>query len=888
MPARWRKYGNYVILVPLCAAALFYQIVASVTGAKDALYGDSLPDVPFSLGTDGTVGSIQPAAEKAGIHLGDRVLAVDGRNLVNERDLHDIINHHRPGDRLKIFDLPRGQTRPKTVTIAVPPVSSAPRRPGALIFAFGLITVKLFCVLIGVYVVVRRPRDKRAWIAFGLMLSLSQVINFETGLPESFWVFATVWRFVCLLNWSFVIAAFGLYFPEQFAWDLKRPWIKWLYLGPVLCVNFLILLAIAGSQYRFAAFPALDHLDEFPLTNPQVLISISISIFFVCIGMKEGTAKKPDVKRRLRLLEAGAGVGLGPVGLLLCYEAVFHVDEAHIPEALVLTICGLFVVFPLTLAYVVLTERAMELRVVIRQGMRYALARGGLRLIIFCACALLFWRLSLAVSQSHMSNAGKIAILISTIACVVFVIRRLRSQVFEAIDKKFFREHYEAEAVLSDLSENVRTIMDEKQLFETVTRCISDALHVAHSCVLVNNDGILRPVFAAGLAIPERVELPEDGKAVSIVAQSKEPPPVYFDRQDNWIHSTPHHELLTLKALGAQLLLPLKSKDRLLGLLCLGPKLSEEPFSKTDINVLRSVTLQTGLALENSRLTAAMALEVAQRERLNREIEIAREVQERLFPQSLPVIAGIDYSGACRPALGVGGDYYDFLSLPNGDLGIAIGDVSGKGIAAALLMASLQASLRGQALAGTTDLAQLMSNVNRLVFEATPPNRYATFFYGQYSQHTRTFRYVNAGHNPPFILRKTSGGTIHVIRLDAGGIVVGLFPETPYQQGYLKLEPGDVFVGFTDGISEAMNRAEEEWGEEKLIPAAAAHADKPACEMIPSLIADADRFADGAPQHDDMTLVVLKVQPETAGLRAASQALAGQKPVDLPANLPVS
>lgn len=173
---------------------------------------------------------------------------------------------------------------------------------------------------------------------------------------------------------------------------------------------------------------------------------------------------------------------------------------------------------------------------------------------------------------------------------------------------------------------------------------------------------------------------------------------------------------------------------------------------------------------------------MAQRERLNREIEIAREVQERLFPQQLPVIAGIDYCGACRPALGVGGDYYDFLKLANGELGVAIGDVSGKGIAAALLMASLQASLRGQAMTGLTDLAQLMTNVNRLVYDATPPNRYATFFYGQYNRENRLFCYVNAGHNPPFVLRRTKNATVHVIRLDTGGPVVGLFPEAPYQQ----------------------------------------------------------------------------------------------------------
>ena len=190
---------------------------------------------------------------------------------------------------------------------------------------------------------------------------------------------------------------------------------------------------------------------------------------------------------------------------------------------------------------------------------------------------------------------------------------------------------------------------------------------------------------------------------------------------------------------------------------------------------------------------------------------------------------------------------------------MAIGDVSGKGIAAALLMASLQASLRGQVLSGQGNLARLIANVNQLVYEATPASRYATFFYGQFERATLTFRYVNAGHNPPIILRPTTEDLTHVLRLETGGPVVGLFPKTPYQEGTVALEPGDIFVGFTDGISEAMNAADEEWGEERLIPAAFAHAKDSAADIIPELMADADSFVAGAPQHDDMTLVILKV-----------------------------
>src|SRR5215467_5005597 len=198
---------------------------------------------------------------------------------------------------------------------------------------------------------------------------------------------------------------------------------------------------------------------------------------------------------------------------------------------------------------------------------------------------------------------------------------------------------------------------------------------------------------------------------------------------------------------------------------------------------------QTALAQEVARLTTAIGREMAQRERLNRELEIAREVQEHLFPQRLPPAPGLDYCGQCRPAREVGGDYYDFLDLPDGRLGIAIGDVSGKGVGAALMMASLEASLRALA-SVVQDPADLMGRVNSLVCQASAANRYATLFYAEYHPATRCLTYVNAGHNPPVVLRN-SGGTCQVLRLETGGSVIGLLPQR-YHRGAFAHQTGDL------------------------------------------------------------------------------------------------
>ena len=263
------------------------------------------------------------------------------------------------------------------------------------------------------------------------------------------------------------------------------------------------------------------------------------------------------------------------------------------------------------------------------------------------------------------------------------------------------------------------------------------------------------------------------------------------------------------------------------------------------------------LALENSRLTAQIAAEVANRVERNRELDLAREVQQRLFPQAYPPIAGLDYAGACRPAKGVGGDYYDFIRLSDTELGIAIGDVSGKGISAALLMATLRALLHAQTRHRVTDLTDVMVNLNRLVYESSTANRYATFFYAQYDASTRLLEYVNAGHNPPLIFR-TRSDRHDVLRLDGSGPVVGLFPECSYVKQSMRLEEGDLLVLYTDGITEAMNAAGEEWGEDRLMQMIGASRALPARELIDHILHTCDEFVAGAAQYDDMTLITAR------------------------------
>jgi sigma-B regulation protein RsbU (phosphoserine phosphatase) len=247
--------------------------------------------------------------------------------------------------------------------------------------------------------------------------------------------------------------------------------------------------------------------------------------------------------------------------------------------------------------------------------------------------------------------------------------------------------------------------------------------------------------------------------------------------------------------------------------------------------------------------------EQKQRQRLENEISIAREVQSQLFPQSLPSLPGLQLAAICRPARVVSGDYYDFIRLGPSSVGIALADISGKGIFAALLMASLQAALRSTAaLDGHGGTAGLVARLNEHVFKNTSDDRYATFFYGVYDSDARTLTYTNAGHLAPFFL---SNGKMQ--ELDTGGTVVGLIEDSTYTQGVIKVAPGSLLVMFSDGLTEPENVYGEEFGVQRLKDEVMKQSTVPLEKLAENLIASADQWAGAADQADDITVVIARM-----------------------------
>jgi predicted permease len=357
----------------------------------------------------------------------------------------------------------------------------------------------------------------------------------------------------------------------------------------------------------------------------------------------------------------------------------------------------------------------------------------------------------------------------------------------------------------------------------------------------------------------DTLSIPANGCLLNRVQHYPHALPLTADDLDVWSRWArdlkPQHvaEIDLLRAHAVRMAVPLRAKTEIVGLLLLGPPAGRDSYAREEKELLSSASDVFALMLENGRLTER-ALE---QEKLRRDLALAAEVQRRLLPPQPPQSQAITLTAFTMPARSVGGDYYDFLDLGGERIGVAIADVSGKGVAAALVMSVVQASLRVISQDKSLRVSELAARMNGFLHQSTGANKYATFFYAQVDC-GRRLQYVNAGHNPPYLVRRSSAG-VEISELGVGGTVIGLFPQLTFEEAAVELSPGDVLVAFTDGVTEARNTADDEFGEERVKDLLRATAGLPAAQISSRLADEVRAFIGDAEQHDDLTFVVMAV-----------------------------
>lgn len=300
-----------------------------------------------------------------------------------------------------------------------------------------------------------------------------------------------------------------------------------------------------------------------------------------------------------------------------------------------------------------------------------------------------------------------------------------------------------------------------------------------------------------------------------------------------------------------RVVVPMQIQNETRGYIFLGDKITKQPYIESDLEFLQTLGNVAIISLENARLF----IETLEKQKLEEEMALAWNIQARLLPKTMPDLSNILIHGVNIPSKQVGGDYFDIINIDSNCLGITIADVSGKGMGAALLMSNLQASLQSL-VKENYSLDKLVGRINNVIYQNTDPEKYITFFYGQLNKKTLTFDYVNAGHNPPYLLHKD--GTMD--ELITGGIILGMMPDMPYEIGTCQLKKGDMLMLFTDGVTETMTLDDEEYEETRLINflKRTGLSKKPE-EINNDLILELEQFASGAPQNDDITILTIQI-----------------------------
>jgi phosphoserine phosphatase RsbU/P len=307
---------------------------------------------------------------------------------------------------------------------------------------------------------------------------------------------------------------------------------------------------------------------------------------------------------------------------------------------------------------------------------------------------------------------------------------------------------------------------------------------------------------------------------------------------------------VALHQIGITALIPMHLQNQTKGLIMLGPRLRGGEYLPVDLEFLYSLGNLAIISIENARLFR----DALEKQRLEDELKIAREIQQGLLPEKLPAIRGFEIAGINIPSFQVGGDYYDVIEHSEKDYVVAIGDVSGKGTPAALLMAGVQAVLRTIAPLHLP-LPVATGRMNDLICMNTHGGKFITFFWGVLETESQRFKYVNAGHNPPMLIRKNGS----VDKLEKGGLILGIMKNvTAYEEGVCQIEPGDVLLMYTDGVSEAMNPESVDFSEEALERVAKGARNSSAREIITAIQQALLAHTKGSPQSDDITMLVLR------------------------------
>jgi len=804
------------------------------------------------------------ASDRAGMKPGDVIYRINDSSFTDAQDADRMLRRGQVDKSLR-YDIYRGGTE---VTLHITLAKFGFSFMMLLFFAVGLCYIGT-----GIFIVLKRPRLVAArLVGWGFIAVAGVLLNITVGREPDMAALKfirTAFIFTGIFGGASLFAHSFFYFPKERMALLTTRWHR-------------------TAIYAIGAVCAAGVL----FTNSQLFV-LGVSVVFPYFGIlqyihrdRSAAAARPPLRTAgarawtLALVKAAGrwflpATMMRPIkGTLMFTGAFAFVLAALAPRLAIdgnkvaIIIIASFVLFPLAYLYTIGRYQLLDMSLRIRRNLQYSALTIVWNTVLLACLVVVFFSLpnvalplqnveftgasilitDAPVSAADLSRNEKIGSMLLGLAAVfMYVVVRRKGQSF--IDEKYYQTQFDYRRALSELSEALAAKLGMEDLARGLVTTLTDLLKVKHATVLFFRNGSACCCLES--AGDERTDVGafcSDDHAMLAAA-------LKTVRDSARVEYLPVVLRGTLERMGICIVLPIRSKDQLIGALLIGEKRSETVFKDEDISFLNSAAMQASVSIENAFLYE----ELAEQERMKHELAIARKIQLASLPQEIPQVRGLDIAGGSLPAMEVGGDFYDYLETNGRKITVVIGDVSGKGTSAALYMSKVQGILRSLFTIGLSP-RDLFIRANRLLCRDLEKRSFVTVLGAEFDLGTRTARVARAGHLPLYYYDVAEGS---VAKLVPPGIGLGLndaeHPFAMLEESVRKLHAGDMYLFVSDGITEAHNEAGDDFGEDRLCAFLGDHHGEPSSLVCDMLYAEVRAFAGGAAQHDDQTIVCIAV-----------------------------
>jgi len=812
-----------LLVLGLCLLNFSVQMFERVTGNDQCRWIDT--DTSKLLIRNIVSGGV---AEKAGIKDGDFLVKINGMNFKGSNDAQLIIN--KLAGSYAIYSIERDGVQFDTRVLILKYINLG---------YFGQFLFGLGFLLVGYVVVIVKPLGKiqrmfaRYSIYSMLFFGFSAFnINPQTDPP---------WR-LAMLGITFIFTSIAappplvrlfLFFPVKRKGHMSRMLTIILYSISLLALIGMIVngIIIRGPQLLTIAF----FITRYAFFFTGFIIFVQSYFSFV------------PKEQRVQLRPVLLGVAIGLIIFAYALAIQTFIPFAAFLNPTILLPMMLLVVVPVFFGYAIFRHRLMDVDVVIRRSLIYGTVTAALAAIYLVSV----YGIGTLVNYFFGVQNNQLFVVTSLIV-VAFVFDPVKQRFQNGIDRIFFHERYDYQQALLEFTQELPRLMEMKHILNSIVSRLSSTMHIEKISVFIC--GEKEGCNSASQNLDQADCMFSDGDHTLMALLQKTRKPVDLHLLDDEYDSTDIREEEKQKLLhaGVVLSVPMFLQDRLVGFINVGQKMSGKVYSQEDINLLATVAGQAAIAIENSRLHKS---EIDQ-QRVKEELDLARKIQQGLFPKKNPEISGLDIAGVSVPALSVGGDYYDFIQLSPNKILAVVADVSGKGMSAALYMSKVQGMVQLAAHIYSMP-KEMLTNINRRIFDGMDRRSFITMILALFDMKKKEVRICRAGHNKALL---SANGKIRF--LEGGGIGLGL-ERGPVFEGTIEevripIKPDSLFLFYTDGITEAMNEDKQQLGEKAIVDLLKTKRHLSAENIQHAILTKVEKFRGSAEQHDDVTMVVVK------------------------------